>query len=139
MASIKKERVLKINGGCSNNFELDVYHYCMWGAYTLIKEIALNDKEYLKASLSFWDWKDPESPYRYTGKYQIRLNVSKWTREDNGFSVSHGLGKTIIFDEAVLDKKAVKKLQEATKNVSDELILGIYSAYEDKILSDRII
>lgn len=140
MANITRERVIKINEACKNDFELDLQYYLMYGQYMLEKRIELDEENYVKAYITFRDYKDPNSPYKYTGKYQVYLNVSKWHHaKGDYFASSSGLGKSVLVSQEIFDKKAVKVLQEFTGNVTAELIMQIYNEYYAKITDKRII
>ena len=140
MANITRERILKINGECKNDFVLDIQYYVMYGQYMLVKNIDLDDENYVKAYITFRDYKDKANPYKYTGKYQIYLNVSKWYhKKGDYFASSSGLGKSILLSEETFDKKAVKTLQKFTEHVTNEMIMQIYNENYEKITDARII
>lgn len=140
MAKITIERVKKINSECKNDFKLDIQYYVMHSEYNLYKCIDLDKENYVKAYIMFRDYRDKENPYKYTGKYQVYLNVSKWYhKEGDYFASSSGLGKSVLLSEETFDKKAVKTLQKFTENVTEEMIMQIYKEYYEKIIDKRII
>lgn len=76
MARITRENVQKINSKCKNGWELDVEYYLYHGDKTLIKQIRLDDENYLQFAI------------RYNYKNQICLRISKYHHKEGDYFAS---------------------------------------------------
>lgn len=63
---ITHEQIMKINKMCDNDWHLDVQFYVYYGEKRLIKQIDLEETDYLEFSL------------RYNSKNQVELHINKF-------------------------------------------------------------
>lgn len=113
MAKITREQIENINKKCINDWRLDVQYYLWHNEKTLIKQIKLDDENYIEFRLSF-NWKN-----------QITLHINKYHRKDDYFASSEGLGKSRILDETMVARKNINNLITFTKNLTDDECMRI--------------
>lgn len=114
MSSITKEQVNSINAKCSNGWELDVEYFLFHGEKTLVKQIQLDDENYLEFTI------------RYNYKNQVSLHISKFYHKiGENYASSNGMGKSKVLDETSAKRKNVNNLIAFTKNLNDEKLLDI--------------
>lgn len=140
MANLTREKVIKINEACKNDFELDLQYYMFHKEYMLEKNISIDDENYIKASIGYHEYYDRSKGYpRYTGKYQIYVNVSQWYhKKGDNFASSSGLGK-YLYSEELYDRKTIKSLEDYTRKITDDIIWAIYEDNKEQIQDARII
>ena len=111
---ITKEQVDSINNQCANGWKLDVQYFLFHGEKTLIKQIQLDDENYLEFAI------------RYNYKNQVSLHISKYYHKiGENYSSTNGMGKNKILDETQVKRKNVNNLVSFTKNLNDEKLLEI--------------
>ena len=111
---ITKKQVDSINNQCANGWELDVQYFLFHGEKTLIKQIQLDDENYLEFAI------------RYNYKNQVSLHISKYYHKiGENYSSTNGMGKNKILDETQVKRKNVNNLVSFTKNLNDEKLLEI--------------
>ena len=114
MPKITKQQIENINKKCMNDWRLDVQYYLYHSEKTLIKQIRLNDENYLEFTL------------RYNYKNQISLHISKFHhRQGDYFASSEGLGKSKILDETQATRKNINNLIEFTNRLTDDECMRI--------------
>lgn len=134
MAKITKEKYLKINGGCKNDFQLDLQYYLVWGEYKLYKLIETEkENNFNNFRLGFREHKETKTNEYgcsypiYTGTYDIVLNYNTSLKDDK-MLITNGLGKDYILKTG-LTRKTIKELQNITKELTTdklfELIGGV--------------
>lgn len=114
MAKITREQIENINKKCINNWRLDVQYYLWHNEKTLIKQIRLNEENYLEFTL------------RYNYKNQVSLHISKYHhRKGDYFASSEGLGKSKVLDETQITRKNINNLITFTENLTDDECMRI--------------
>ncbi len=114
MGKITKQEILKINNKCFNNWSLDVEYFIYYNEKTLIKQIQIDEENYLEFAL------------RYNYNKKISLHISKFYHKKNeNYASTSGLGKSKILDETPAKTRNVNKLIELTKILNDEELLKI--------------
>lgn len=114
MGKITKQEILKINNNCFNNWSLDVEYFIYYNEKTLIKQIQIDEENYLEFAL------------RYNYNKKISLHISKFYHKKNeNYASTSGLGKSKVLDETPAKTKNVNKLIELTKILNDEELLKI--------------
>ena len=114
MGKITKQEILKINNKCFNNWSLDVEYFIYYNEKTLIKQIQIDEENYLEFAL------------RYNYNKKISLHISKFYHKKNeNYASTSGLGKSKVLDETPEKTKNVNKLIELTKILNDEELLKI--------------
>ena len=114
MAKITKQQIENINKKCMNDWRLDVQYYLYHSEKTLIKQIRLNDENYLEFTL------------RYNYKNQISLHINKFHhKKGDYFASSEGLGKSRILDEIQTKRKNINNLIEFTNRLTDDECMRI--------------
>lgn len=114
MGKITREQIQKINNKCMNDWKLDVEYYIYHKEKTLVKQIKIDDENYLQCELI------------YNNKNQIVLYIRKFFQEKNScFAVSTGLGKRKILDDTKAKRKNVNNLIEYTKQLNNVKLLEI--------------
>ena len=114
MGKITKQEILKINNKCFNNWSLDVEYFIYYNQKTLIKQIQIDEENYLEFAL------------RYNYNKKISLHISKFYHKKNeNYASTSGLGKSKILDETPAKTRNVNKLIELTKILNDEELLKI--------------
>ena len=114
MGKITKQEILKINNKCFNNWSLDVEYFIYYNEKTLIKQIQIDEENYLEFAL------------RYNYNKKISLHISKYYHKKNGnYASTSGLGKIKVLDETPAKTRNVNKLIELTKILNDEELLKI--------------
>ena len=114
MPKITKQQIENINKKCMNDWRLDVQYYLYHSEKTLIKQIRLNDENYLEFTL------------RYNYKNQISLHISKFHhRQGDYFASSEGLGKSKILYETQATRKNINNLIEFTSSLTDDECMRI--------------
>ena len=119
MASIKLSKIKEINGGCANDFKLDVQYYVIYKEYALEKYELIKDNYYKKYRLYYREHYDYiTNEYgckypKYDGTYNIYLNVN-YSRKEDKMIITNGLGKDYLLGSA-FTRKTIKTLQEYTK------------------------
>ncbi len=114
MPKITKQQIENINKKCMNDWRLDVQYYLYHSQKTLIKQIRLNDENYLEFTL------------RYNYKNQISLHISKFHhRQGDYFASSEGLGKSKILYETQATRKNINNLIEFTNSLTDDECMRI--------------
>ena len=114
MPKITKQQIEKINKKCMNDWRLDVQYYLWHDEKTLMKQIKLDDENYIEFRLSF-NWKN-----------QITLHISKYHhRKGDYFASSEGLGKNRILDETQVIRKNINNLIAFTDNLTDDECMRI--------------
>lgn len=114
MGKITKQEILKINNKCFNNWSLDVEYFIYYNEKTLIKQIQIDEENYLEFAL------------RYNYNKKISLHISKFYHKKNeNYASTSGLGKSKVLDETPAKTKNVNKLIELTKILNDEELLKI--------------
>ncbi len=123
-----REKVMKINSGCSNGFELDFFNAVVHKDNELVKNIKISETEMISARLSYID------EYEHFKKIGVTpiLRVSRLTKSNDSeyFYSAHTLFK-IVQGETV-SRKNMKKLQEYTRKYDDETILGLVEENKGK-------
>lgn len=111
---ITKEQVDNINNQCMNGWQFDVEYFLFHGEKTLIKQIQLNDENYLEFAI------------RYNYKNQVSLHISKFYHKiGDNYSSTNGMGKSKVLAETPVVRKNIKNLVIFTKNLNDEKLLDI--------------
>ena len=111
---LTKEQVENINNQCHNGWELDVQYFLFHGEKTLVKQIELDDENYLEFTI------------RYNHKNQVSLHISKFYHKlGETYSSTNGMGKSKVLAETPVVRKNIKNLVIFTKNLSDEKLLEI--------------
>ena len=111
---ITKEQVDNINNQCMNGWQFDVEYFLFHGEKTLIKQIQLDDENYLEFAI------------RYNYKNQVSLHISKFYHKiGETFSSTNGMGKSKVLAETPVVRKNIKNLVIFTKNLNDEKLLDI--------------
>lgn len=114
MPKITEKQISNINKQCRNNWELDVQYFLFYGEKTLVKQIALDNQNYLEFTLHF------------NHKNQVSLHISKFYHKENeNYASTSGLGKSKILDTAVVKRKNANKLIEFTKMLTDDKLIEI--------------
>lgn len=114
MGKITREQIQKINNKCMNDWKLDVEYYIYHKEKTLVKQIKIDDENYLEFAL------------RYNYKNQISLHISKFFHEQGKYyATSNGLGKSKILDNTKVKRKNINDLIEYTKQLNDSELLEI--------------
>ncbi len=114
MGKITKTQVENINNKCMNDWRLDVQYYLFFNEKTLIRQIKLDDENYLEFAL------------RYNYKNQISLHISKFHHKvGDYFASSNCLGKSKILSEIQATRKSINKLIEYTENLTDDELMKI--------------
>lgn len=114
MGKITKQEILKINNKCFNDWSLDVEFFIYYNEKTLIKQIQIDEENYLEFTL------------RYNRNKKISLHISKFYHKKNeNYASTSGLGKSKILDETPAKTRNVNKLIELTKTLNDEELLKI--------------
>lgn len=114
MGKITKQEILKINNKCFNNWSLDVEFFIYYNQKTLIKQIQIDEENYLEFAL------------RYNYNKKISLHISKFYHKKNeNYASTSGLGKSKVLDETPAKTRNVNKLIELTKILNDEELLKI--------------
>ena len=114
MGKITKQEILKINNKCFNNWSLDVEYFIYYNEKTLIKQIQIDEENYLEFTL------------RYNYNKKISLHISKFYHKKNeNYASTSGLGKIKVLDETPAKTRNVNKLIELTKILNDEELLKI--------------
>lgn len=114
MAKISKEQIASINRQCANGWKLDVQYYLFYGEKTLIKQVNLDDENYLEFAL------------RYNYKNQVSLYISKFYHKENeNFATTSGLGKSRVLDTVSFKRKSANRLIEFTKGLTDNELIQI--------------
>lgn len=137
MASITKEKYLKINGGCENDFKLDLQYYVTWGEYKLYKLIEkeeqnhyhnfrLGYREHKEIKTNEWGCKYPV----YDGTYDIVLNYNT-SYHENGMLITNGLGKDYTL-KTNITRKTIKELQNITKELTQEKLFEMIGGVENE-------
>ena len=137
MASITKEKYLKINGGCENDFKLDLQYYVTWGEYKLYKLIEKEDQNhYHNFRLGYREHKESKTnecgctyPV-YDGTFDIVLNYNT-SYHENGMLITNGLGKNFTIKTG-LTRKTIKELQETTKELTQEKLFEMIGGVENE-------
>lgn len=114
MGKITKQEILKINNKCFNNWSLDVEYFIYYNEKTLIKQIQIDEENYLEFAL------------RYNYNKKISLHISKFYHKKNeNYASTSGIGKSKVLDETPAKTRNVNKLIELTKTLNDEELLKI--------------
>ncbi len=114
MPKITEKQISNINKQCRNNWELDVQYFLFYGEKTLVKQISLDNQNYLEFTL------------RFNHKNQVSLHISKFYHKENeNYASTSGLGKSKILDTAVVKRKNANKLIEFTKMLTDDKLIEI--------------
>ena len=114
MAKITKQQIENINKKCMNDWRLDIQYYLYYSEKTLIKQIKLNDENYLEFTL------------RYNYKNQISLHISKFHhKKGDYFASSEGLGKSTILNGTQATRKNINNLIEFTNRLTDDECMRI--------------
>ena len=114
MGKITTQEILKINNKCFNNWSLDVEFFIYYNQKTLIKQIQIDEENYLEFAL------------RYNYNKKISLHISKFYHKKNeNYASTSGLGKSKVLDETPAKTRNVNKLIELTKILNDEELLKI--------------
>lgn len=111
---MEEKQIENINNKCMNDWKLDIQYYVYHKEKILLKQIKLDDENYLEFTL------------RYNYKNQISLHISKFHHKiGEYFACSKGLGKSKILDETQVKRKNVNNLIEFTKFLNDEECMKI--------------
>ena len=114
MGKITKQEILEINNKCFNNWSLDVEYFIYYNEKTLIKQIQIDEENYLEFAL------------RYNYNKKISLHISEFYHKKNeNYASTSGLGKSKILVETPAKKRNVNKLIELTKTLNDDELLKI--------------
>lgn len=114
MGKITKQEILKINNNCFNNWSLDVEYFIYYNQKTLIKQIQIDEENYLEFTL------------RYNYNKKISLHISEFYHKKNeNYAITSGLGKSKVLDETPANTRNVNKLIELTKTLNDYELLKI--------------
>ena len=140
MAKLTKEQVEKYNTKAGNGFKFDIYGFLMKGEKELIKTIDIDSERYIKARVHYQEIYKKNESYGFntgTGKHQIVMNVSEWTRGETA-DHSYGLGKTVIVDETPHVRRNFNDVLKATHNIEDSMIKAVYTSNINKIQNSAI-
>ena len=97
-----------------NGWQFDVEYFLFHGEKTLIKQIQIDDENYLEFAI------------RYNYKNQVSLHISKFYHKiGETYSSTNGMGKSKVLAETPVVRKNIKNLVIFTKNLSDEKLLDI--------------
>lgn len=114
MPNITNELITNINSKCKNEWKLDVDYYLFHNEKTLVKQVKLDDENYLEFTL------------RYNYKNQVSLHISKFYQpKDKSYASSSGMGKSKVLDEISYKRKTINNLIEFTKGLNDEKLQEI--------------
>lgn len=114
MAIITREQINAVNSKCSNGWQLDVPYYVYHNEKTLIKQIKLDENNYLEFAL------------RYNYKNQISLHISKFFKETGKeYASTNGMGKNKVLEETPAKRKSVNNLIAFTEKLTDTKLLDI--------------
>jgi len=130
MATITRDKIIKINEGSKNGFKLDIQYYVIWGEYKLAKlqqldgvnkyhNFRLGYREHIERKTNEFGCSYPV----YTGTYDIVLNYNT-SIEQNNMLITEGLGKDKILATG-LTRKTIKDLQKITEMLTDEFLGGV--------------
>lgn len=131
MATITKEKIIKMNNQLHNGFKMDLMQLAM-GEKVPTKKVDIDETKYLKASLHF-----SETYKEFKKTIAIQLNISLWHRGETS-DVSHGLGTWQILENG-LARKVFKELAKHTENITEKEILSIYEESKNKLNNGRIL
>lgn len=141
MAKLTKKQVENYNAKAGNGFEFDIYGFLMRGDKEVVKKIDIDGERYIKARMYYKEIYKKNEAYGFntgTGKHQIVMSVSEWTRGETA-DISYGLGKTVIVDETPHTRKNFNDILKATHNVQDSMIKAVYTSNINKIQDSRIL
>ena len=125
MGKITKTQLENINNRCRNDWRFDVQYFMYHSEKTLIKQIKLDNENYLEFAL------------RYNYKNQISLHISKFYHEQGAyFATSHGLGKSKILNEEQATRKNFNKLIEYTNILTNDELMKINA--ETQVIKNSI-
>ena len=114
MARITAKQITSVNSKCSNGWILDSLYYSSFGEKILIKQITLDEQNFLEFKLS------------YNSDNQIYLGTREFFQETKEkMPVSTGLGKSVILDETQAKRKSVNNLIAFTEELTDEKLFEL--------------
>lgn len=122
MPRITKEQFLKWEAMCANGFTLDLQKYVVWGEKEPTKQIKLDDKNILMATVGYYDERVEGGRWGETVR-KIKLHLALWHPTGDGMMTSYGLGATITLDDTPQPKKEYKKLCGWTEKLDDDTIM----------------
>lgn len=114
MGKMTKTQVENVNQKCSNDWRFNVQYYIFHNEKTLIKQIKLDNENYLEFSLDF----------NYENQISLRINKF-YHKTGEYFATSSGLGKSKILNEIPATRKSINKLIEYTEKLTDETLMKI--------------
>ena len=120
MAKIEKSKVLDINAKCKNDWMFDLEHFFIWsGEKQLIKNVQLNELDYLQATLYFHE---VTVNFHQLG-FKPCIHINKYHKEkpDSEIAVGAGLGIYHEFGN-MYEKRKFADLINFTADYSDEEI-----------------
>ena len=130
-----KADVIKMNEGCANGFEFDLWHYMTHKEKEIKKDIPMGENKYLRVGIIWTEHREKrtnaygQSYPVYTGMYEPQLHFSMWYKEDNGFDHSYGLGYFKTIGQPV-SRRNFKALQKMSKDYDTEKLLKMYEAIQ---------
>ena len=131
---MNREQVKKINEKAGNNFKFDTQFYMFHKEKQLEKNIWLDDKSYLRATLYFGTYfvrKENDWGQKFnvpTQKSVITLRISKYSVNEDGTAVSYGLGYKFE-EEEIYERKMFNNICKIShsEKYTDENILRLYN------------
>ena len=139
MHSITDEQINAINAKMHNGFRLDELYYIFRGQKRAMKDIQLDERTTLTATLTWQrSYEQETTSYHDTinmqnGMYHIALHLAVWHHKDGGqVATSHGLGQWI---DVGPDAKRCNfsDIQKITANYDDAAILALYDAKHEAV------
>ena len=143
MATLTVEQARKKQALCPEGWRFDIERFVCWNDSVTRRYIDLEDNKYICATVEYTkEYERKNNGYCSfnvaTGKVLPTLNISEWTRKpETGCAVSHGLGKDVVLG-APEDRKVFKTLCKYAANVSDDLIMQIYTENLEQLRDGRI-
>lgn len=138
MHSITDEQINTINAKMHNGFRLDELYYIFRGQKRAMKDIQLDERTTLTATLVWRDsYESKTTVYRHTinvpnGLHHIALHLAVWHHKDGGqVATSHGLGQWIAVGPDV-KRRNFPAIQRLTARYDDAAILAQYDAIRHK-------
>lgn len=144
MATLTLEQARKKQALCPEGWRFDEYRFVAFNDSVTRRYIDLDDNKYICATVEYTkEYERKNNGYCSfnvaTGKVLPTLNISEWTRKpETGCAVSHGLGKSVVLG-APEDRKVFKTLCKYAADVSDELIMQIYTENLEQLRDGRVI
>lgn len=120
MPSITREKIQSINSKCWNGWGLDTEYYVTHGGKTLVKNIQIDNENYLQFRLT------------YNSSNQVTLSINKCFREKGkDYAIKTGNGKTKVLNKRQLTKKSINNLISFTEKLTNAKLLEINENTEE--------